>query len=82
MLHAAQILDRCPVPREAYGKHSEAAVIQIRTHKAQLGGQSRKAMNEKGAMTPSRQQKGFGAFKVHDNSSDPFVPHLKKSLHR
>ena len=69
MLHAAQILDRRPMPRKPYCEHSKAALVQILTHQTQLCGQSRKSVNEEDTMRASRQKKRLRSLKMHDNSS-------------
>ena len=73
VLHAAQILDRRPMPRKPYCEHSKTALVQILAHQTQLCGQSRKSVNEEDTMRASRQKKRLRSFKVHDNSSFAFL---------
>ena len=70
MLHAAQVLNRGPVPRETYCKYGKAARIQILTEQAQLCREACKSMNEKYAVPPSRKQKRLCPLQVH--SIPPF----------
>ena len=69
MLHAAQILDRRPVPREPNGKHGKAACVQIFSHEAQLCRQPRESVYEEHAMRPTGQQKRLRSLKMHDDFS-------------